>query len=119
VPTSRLWSTWDPAAIAELQWRLSVPVSVILLALLAVPLSYSTPRQGRFGKLAVGIAIYIVYANLGQIVVSSIARGALPLWLGIWWVHLALLALTGFLYMRQYGLRWSLRRLLLLRPRRR
>jgi lipopolysaccharide export system permease protein len=115
LPTSVLWRSTQPAAIAELQWRLSVPVSTILLALLAVPLSYTTPRQGRFGKLAIGIVIYIVYANLGLVAVSWVEHGMVPSWLGIWWVHLALLALTGVLFMRQYGLRWTMRRLLLRR----
>jgi lipopolysaccharide export system permease protein len=80
-----------------------------------VPLSYTTPRQGRFGKLAIGIVIYIVYANLGLVAVSWVEHGMVPSWLGIWWVHLALLALTGVLFMRQYGLRWTMRRLLLRR----
>lgn len=117
LPTSQLWGSEQPAQIAELQWRLSVPLSAILLALLAMPLSYTTPRQGRFGKLAVGIAIYIVYANLGLIAVSWVERGVLPPWLGIWWVHLLLLALTGILFLRQYGLRWSTQHLLLRRHR--
>jgi lipopolysaccharide export system permease protein len=116
-PTVALWGAAKPEAMAELQRRVSVPISAILLALLALPLSHSAPRQGRYGKLAIGIAIYIVYANLGQIVVSMVERGVLPASLGIWWVHLALLTLIAFLFMRQYGLRWSLRRLLHLRRR--
>jgi lipopolysaccharide export system permease protein len=106
IPTSALLGSEQPADKAELQWRLSVPISVILLALLAVPLSYVTPRQGRFGKLAIGIAIYIVYANLGQISVHWVEQGVLNPWVGMWWVHVALLALTGCLFMKQYGLRW-------------
>lgn len=113
VPTAALWRSRHPSAAAELQWRLSVPISAILLALLAVPLSYSKPRQGRFGKLAIGIVIYIVYANLGRIAVSWVERELLPPGLGLSWVHLLLFALTVFLFMRQYGLRWSMRRLLL------
>jgi lipopolysaccharide export system permease protein len=113
LPTSALWGSTEPARIAELQWRVSVPVSVILLALLAVPLSYTTPRRGRFGKLALGIAIYIGYANLGLVAVSAVERGAAP-WLGIWWSHAFLLALTVCLFIRQYGIRGALR--LLSRP---
>ncbi|MGH8503465.1 MAG: LPS export ABC transporter permease LptF [Gammaproteobacteria bacterium] len=112
LPSAALWRSAQPAAAAELQWRLSVPVSVILLALLAVPLSYTTPRRGRYGKLALGITIYIIYANLGLIAVNWVERGVLPPWLGIWWVHGLLLALTALLFLRQYGLRWSMRRLL-------
>lgn len=112
LPTSVLWRSSRPDYIAELQWRLSVPISAILLALLAVPLSYTTPRQGRFGKLALGVAIYILYANLGLVTAGWVERSLLPAWLGIGWVHLALLALIGVLLVRQYGLRWTLARLL-------
>ncbi|MCC6208889.1 MAG: LPS export ABC transporter permease LptF, partial [Gammaproteobacteria bacterium] len=41
----------DPSAVAELQWRVSMPLSVMLLALLAVPLSRTSPRQGKYAKL--------------------------------------------------------------------
>jgi lipopolysaccharide export system permease protein len=112
LPTSVLWNAAQPAYRAELQWRLSVPLSAVLLALLALPLSYSSPRQGRFGKLAIGVAVYIIYANLGLVVTGWIARGTAPPWLEIWWVHLALLLFVGALLVRQLGPRWSLRRLL-------
>jgi len=42
---------------AELQWRVSIPLAAFLLALLAVPLAYTSPRQGRFGKIAIAILI--------------------------------------------------------------
>lgn len=112
LPTAVLWRSSRPDYVAELQWRLSVPVSAILLALLAVPLSYTTPRQGRFSKLALGVAIYILYANLGLVTVSWVERTVMPTWPGIGWLHLALLALVGALLIRQYGLRWSAARLL-------
>ncbi len=112
LPTATLWRSSRPDYVAELQWRLSVPISAMLLALLAVPLSYTTPRQGRFGKLALGVAIYILYANLGLLTVSWVERTIVPAWLGIGWVHLALLALIGALLIHQYGLRWSAARLL-------
>jgi lipopolysaccharide export system permease protein len=112
LPTAVLWRSSRPDYVAELQWRLSVPISAILLALLAVPLSYTAPRQGRFGKLALGVAIYIFYANLGRVAVNWVERSVMPMWPGIGWVHLVLLALVGTLLIRQYGLRWSAKRLL-------
>ena len=54
----------DPEHIAELQWRLSVPLATILLALLAVPLARSRPREGRYGRIAVGLLVFIIYFNL-------------------------------------------------------
>ena len=46
----------DPVDMAELQWRISVPIAVLVLTILAVPLSRSAPRQGRYGGLAAGVA---------------------------------------------------------------
>lgn len=53
-----------PGDLAEYQWRLSTPVSTMLLALLAVPLGRSRPRQGRFARLTGAVVIYAVYFNL-------------------------------------------------------
>ena len=53
-----------PIDQAEYQWRLSTPVSTMLLALLAVPLGRSRPRQGRFARLTGAVVIYAVYFNL-------------------------------------------------------
>jgi len=61
---TQLWASPETAEKAELQWRISIPLAALLLALLAVPLSYTSPREGRFGKIAIAILIYIPYANL-------------------------------------------------------
>src|SRR3546814_20672851 len=57
-PTGRLLGTGDPQDRAELQWRVGAPIAVLVLTLLAVPLSYIRPRQGRYGKLVSGILAY-------------------------------------------------------------
>ena len=54
----------NPAAAAELQWRFALPISVLMLALLAIPLSHVRPRQGRYSHILPAILIYIVYMNL-------------------------------------------------------
>lgn len=63
-PTLALLKATDAPSNAELHWRFGIILSAPIMALLAFPLSYTTPRQGRFGKLAVGILLYAVYANL-------------------------------------------------------
>jgi lipopolysaccharide export system permease protein len=103
-PTSKLVGAKNPAEIAELQKRISTPISVVLLALLAVPLSYLTPRQGRYGKVVVGIFIYAIYANLLGAAQVWTAEARIPPWLGMWWVH-GLLAVLGcvLIMMRNTG----------------
>ncbi|MDJ0940025.1 MAG: LPS export ABC transporter permease LptF [Woeseiaceae bacterium] len=72
---------------AELQWRLSVPISTMLLALLAVPLSRSQPREGRYGRLAIGLLVFIIYFNLLSAAKAWIEQGDISPELGVWWVH--------------------------------
>jgi lipopolysaccharide export system permease protein len=102
VPTATLWHDYHtPAANAELQWRFAFPISVLVLALLAIPLSQVRPRQGRYSHILPAILIYIVYVNLLFIARNWIDQ-RLPLGvLGIWWVHGLLLTLALILLLAQ------------------
>lgn len=86
----------DPRKAAELQWRLSVPLMVLTLTLVAVPLSRVSPRSGKFAKLLPAIVLYIIYANFMFIGRNWVAAGKVPVWLGMWWIHL-IVAFTGLL----------------------
>ncbi len=103
---SNLWGSSDLADRAELQWRISIPLAALLLALLAVPLSYTSPREGRFGKIAIAILIYIPYANLLVLMRKWIAAGTVPTWVGLWPVHVAVTLLILLLLVRRMGWRW-------------
>ncbi|MEA3412885.1 MAG: LPS export ABC transporter permease LptF [Pseudomonadota bacterium] len=115
-PTVDLLQSDEPAKAAELQARLTIPASAMLLVLLAVPLSHATPRQGRFGKIVIAILIYILYANLNIFALSLIATGRWPGWVGTWWVQLLLAGLVVALLLRQYGWYWTSHRLVLRTP---
>ena len=91
------------ASKAELHWRLAIILSAPVVALLAFPLSYTTPRQGRFGKLALGILLYAIYANLLITGKSMIEDGKIPSMVGLWWAHLIFIALAWWLVRKQYG----------------
>ncbi len=73
--------------LAELQWRMSTPLSALLLALLAIPLSRSKPRQGRYARMLVAIVIYTLYFNLMDVARTRVESGASS---GIWWVPMLL-----------------------------
>ncbi|SEA51138.1 lipopolysaccharide export system permease protein [Thiothrix caldifontis] len=103
VPILELWSQTDNASQAELQWRVAVIISAPLLALLAFPLSYTAPRQGRYGKIAVAILIYALYASLLATVRGMMERGDFPLLPGLWWIHLLVLGLAFWLLHKYYG----------------
>lgn len=98
LPTSQLWKTTKNKrlALSELQWRLSMPISALLLTLLAIPLSRVKPRYGRYGQLLPAILIYIFYANLLLVGRNWIEQGSIPAHLGLWWIHgLLLLIVIG------------------------
>jgi len=108
-PTGELIGSDDPADVAELQWRVSMPLAVLFLSLLAVPLSRTSPRQGKYAKLFVAVLIYLIYSNLLGVSNSWLARGRLAPEIGMWWVHVAMLFSIWLLFVRQYGLHWVLR----------
>lgn len=89
--------------IAEKQWRISVPLSMIVLALLAVPLSKSRPRAGRYGRLAVALLVFIVYFNMLSAAKAWIEQARISPMLGLWWVHACVLLLTALLIAYQYN----------------
>jgi lipopolysaccharide export system permease protein len=81
--TSALKLSSDPVDRAEFQWRISTPVSTLLLALAAIPLSRIRPRQGRFAKIMLALGIYAIYFNLLDVSRSWVEQGSLN---SIWWV---------------------------------
>ncbi|TAM11454.1 MAG: LPS export ABC transporter permease LptF [Nevskiaceae bacterium] len=102
-PTRALLHSRDPADQAELQARIALPISVLILALLAVPLSHLRPRQGRYSKIVAGVVVYLVYANLVGVAQAWIAHGKLPAVPGLWWIHAAVLGVAMILVARQAG----------------
>lgn len=104
LPTAQLLGSDNSKDVAELQWRLSLPLAALGLVLLAVPLSRSTPREGRFGKLFSAVLIFIVYYNLLGTAQVWVEKGTLPALPGMWWVH-ALPVVLALLLLRGGGLR--------------
>lgn len=102
-PTQTLWQQSDIGAQAERQWRIAIIISAPLLALLAFPLSYSAPRQGRYGKVAIAILIYAVYANVLATIRGMLDHGNFPIFPGLWWVHLVMLGCVFWLLRKYYG----------------
>jgi lipopolysaccharide export system permease protein len=93
----------DLEHIAEYQWRLGVPISTIILAILAVPLSRSQPRAGRYGRLAVGLLVFIIYLNMMSAARAWIEQASVPPEIGMWWVHAAVLVFALGLLAAQNG----------------
>jgi lipopolysaccharide export system permease protein len=122
LPNIALWSASQankPSYFSELQWRLSAPISILLLALLAIPLSRVNPRQGKYLHILPAIVIYIMYLNLLLVGRNWIENGDISYRWGLWWIHGLLILCIVFAWC--YALGWNrvkyhLFRLLKLRP---
>ena len=93
-PTVTLLRSSDREQRAELHWRIAVPVMCIVLTILAVPLSRLRPREGRYARFLQAVLIYFVYSTILSAGKVWIARGRVPEQLGLWWVHLVVIALS-------------------------
>jgi lipopolysaccharide export system permease protein len=86
-PTLELLRSTALADRAELHWRISWPLSLFVLGLLAVPLSRTSPREGRYARLGMALFIYLIYQNSLSIARVWIERGIVSDNVGMWWVH--------------------------------
>jgi lipopolysaccharide export system permease protein len=97
-PTGVLWrGSDDPVMRAELHWRLAAPLSALVLVLLALPLSKSSPREPRYARLLVAVLAWWVFntgLGLGR---SWISQGKLAPAFGFWWVYIPTIALAAWL----------------------
>ena len=79
------------ANLGELLWRIGVPVSALILALLAIPMSFVNPRAGRSVNLLFALLTYMVYSNLLSVSQAQVAQGKLGFATGWWMVHAVML----------------------------
>ncbi len=98
--TTELWHSVIPKDQAELQWRFALPLATIIVAFMALPLSRTDPRSGRYGKLALALILYLVYSNFLGVAYTWIVQEKVPFWVGIWWVHLVAIIFTFYLLKR-------------------
>ena len=103
MPVPELIRSSSLEARAELQWRIAVPLSTLLLAFLAVPLSRSRPRAGRYGRIALALLVFIIYLNMLNAAKAWVEQGTLAPAIGLWWVHGVVLLLTLTLLSFQNG----------------
>nr|VFK47517.1 MAG: lipopolysaccharide export system permease protein [Candidatus Kentron sp. TC] len=92
LPTRDLFrASNSPRYAAELQWRLSFPISLVVLSLLAVVLARTSSGGGRYAKLTAAILAYFLYNNLIGIARTLMERGDLTPSIGLLSVHVAVI----------------------------
>jgi len=99
--TAELLASSNLDDIAELHWRISTPITALVLMLIAVPLARLRPRQGRFGKIGLAILAYFLYSQMLVAARTWIENGTLPDFVGLWWVHGIALCIAVWLLIRE------------------
>ena len=85
--TGQLFGSSDLSHQAALHWRMAIPVLVLLVSLMAVPLSRTNPRQGRFAKLLPAVLLYFTYLVLLNGVRGAVEAGKVQAVVGFSAVH--------------------------------
>lgn len=99
-----------PWNMSELEWRIGLPVSALILALTAIPLSFVNPRAGRSLNLIMALVIYMLYNNMISVTNSWVGQGKLAPGVGLWGIHVLMFGLMVVLFYRRLSV-VSLRRL--------
>jgi len=94
--TRDLMGSTRPPDIAELQWRLSRPLATILLALVAVPLSRASFRQGRHERSVAAALVFAVYYNLNGLAQTWVEQGTVGSFPGVWWLQAVMLVFVAW-----------------------
>lgn len=98
LPTMEIMLSDNKAHQAEFQWRLSLVFSCLLLSVLAILLVQSHAIERRNTPFVIGISIYLIYSNLLGIAQTLLKRDVIPAFIGLWWVHLVLIAVLFLLF---------------------
>ena len=103
----------SPSNLAELLWRLGLPLMALGLVFIAIPLAYVNPRLGNYTAMFYAILIYLIYSNLLNLAQNSVSQGRLEFLVAIWPIH-AVALLIAFVLIRNRinpSLRWWQRQL--------
>lgn len=102
--TMALLRNLTPWNISELEWRIGLPISAAILALLAIPLGYVNPRAGRSLNLIMAIVLYMLYNNMISVTNTWVGQGKLSPGAGLWAIHAVMLSLTILMFYRRMTL---------------
>ena len=90
-------------ANAEIQWRLSQPISILILSIIGVLLGKTSPRTGKGVNLLFGVIIFMLYNNGLLVAKHSIESGQLNPLIGLWSIHILMILCMMIFYQLRQG----------------
>ena len=102
-PSIQLLIEGGVLANAEMQWRLSQPISILILSIIGVLLGKTSPRSGKGVNLLIGLIIFMLYNNGLMVAKNSIERELLNPLIGLWSIHLFLILFIIIFYQLRQG----------------
>ena len=97
-PTIDLFFSDKTTDHAELQSRLLLPIASLILGFIAIPLSYSSPKKGRYSKIFLGAVIYFIYFISMAIAKKIYLLAYIPSFFGLWWIHILVAGMLIYVY---------------------
>jgi lipopolysaccharide export system permease protein len=90
-------TSWN---LSELSWRVGLPISALVMALLAIPFSFVNPRAGRSLNMIGALVLFMLYNNLIGVINSWVGQGKVNAVAGLLGIHglMFLLILLLFYY---------------------
>ncbi len=100
-PTRDLLANPNAETSAELVWRAGMPLSALVMSILAIPLSFVNPRAGRSINLMLAAFAYLVYNNSLSIVQTWVGQQEISFAVGLAGPHLLVLAIVAIMFYRR------------------
>lgn len=87
--------------MAELNWRLGLPISALILALLAIPFSFVNPRAGRSLNMIGALVLYMLYNNMMSVINTWVGQDKMAASAGLLGIHgVMIIVVCGLFYYR-------------------
>jgi lipopolysaccharide export system permease protein len=93
----------SPHSFSELVWRIGLPLSTILLALISIPISFVNNRGGRSYSVTVGVLLFLLYKNVLGIIQTQVYQSTWSLWMGLTIPHLIIFIIFIVLLLQRVG----------------
>ena len=98
LPTHRLLAEPSKDRLAELLWRIAMPVMCLIQVLLAIPLGFVNPRRGRALNLMIALLLAVTYSNAIGILQAQVGSGRLSFAAAWWPLHVVVLLVIAVLF---------------------